>query len=120
MVLELIAREADVAVAGADGAAPRWLSISEVGIGVPDVPSAVRELTQTLALPTFPPQERHFAPIGDHDGLLILVDHERIWFPTLTRRPADGPLQVRIDGPHDAHELLLRVNTTHNHLPTIR
>jgi len=101
-------------------AAPRPLSISEIGIGVPDVSAAVRELTHTLALPTFPPQERDFAPIGDHDGLLILVDHERIWFPTRTHLPAGGPLSVRIDGPDDSRELLLTANTTITTSPTFR
>jgi len=120
IVLELTAREADAGFAGAHGAAPRPLSISEIGIGVPDVSAAVRELTHTLALPTFPPQERDFAPIGDHDGLLILVDHERIWFPTRTHLPAGGPLSVRIDGPDDSRELLLTANTIITTSPTFR
>lgn len=112
IVLELIAREADAATPGGDGAAPRPLSISEVGIGVPDTSAAVRELTHTLALPTFPPQEPQFAPIGNHDGLLILADYERIWFPTRTHQPARGPLSVRIDGPNQRRELQLTPNTT--------
>ncbi len=120
IVLELIARGADAAIPGSGGAAPRPLSISEVGIGVPDTSAAVRELTQTLALPTFPPQEPQFAPIGNHDGLLILVDHERVWFPTRTHQPARGPLSVRIDGFEHPRELLLTPNTSITAYPVIR
>jgi len=100
ILLEFIAREADTGEPAGDGTVPRPLSISEVGIGVPDVGTAVRELTAKFGLPTFPPQESHFAPVGDHDGLLIVVDQQRIFFPTRTHRAAHGPLEVRIHAPH--------------------
>jgi catechol 2,3-dioxygenase-like lactoylglutathione lyase family enzyme len=88
ILLELIAREAEATASGSEGSVPRILSISEVGIGVPDVAAAVRTLTQRLALPTFPPQGGGFAPVGGHDGLRIVVDQDRIWFPELP--PAGG------------------------------
>ncbi len=69
---------------------PRPLSLSEVGIGVPSVPEAVRALAGELGLPTFPPQGAQFAPVGDHDGLIILVDQNRIWFPTDAQQAARG------------------------------
>ncbi|MBF6330217.1 VOC family protein [Nocardia transvalensis] len=102
ILLELIARQHDSGAPAGDGAAPRLLSISEVGIGVPDVPEAVGALRDTFGLPQFPPQLPTFAPIGDHDGLLILADLDRIWFPTDADRPARGPVAAHIELP-DRH-----------------
>ncbi|MFC9435259.1 VOC family protein [Nocardia sp. NPDC057030] len=99
IVLELIARAADAGVPTGTGATPRLLSISEVGIGVPDVQQAVGELTETYGLAAFTPRLPAFTPVGDHDGLIILVDRERIWFPTEADRPARAAVAVRIDAP---------------------
>jgi len=102
ILLEFIARASDGGVPPSEGNAPRPLSISEVGIGVPDVADAVRALTRELGLSPFPPQGTHFAPVGNHDGLIILVDEERIWFPTDSTRAARGPVELEIDAPRTA------------------
>lgn len=102
ILLEFIAREADEGISVSGAAVPRPLSISEVGIGVPDVADAVAALAEQLGLPTFPPQGTHFAPVGGHDGLVILVDEERIWFPTAAHRAARGPVVLEIAGPRPA------------------
>ncbi len=97
IILELIARDADAEEKSANGESPRILSISEIGIGVPDVPATVTRLSEDLAIsPFFEPGDA-FAPLGDDDGLLIVVRQERIWFPTKTLRPARGSLAVRIE-----------------------
>lgn len=107
IVLELIARAADAGVAPGTGKAPRLLSISEVGIGVPDVQQAVSELAETYGLDAFTPRLPAFTPVGDHDGLIILVDRERIWFPTEADLPARAPVSVRIDAPKGGGTLAL-------------
>ncbi|MFE9581801.1 VOC family protein [Nocardia sp. NPDC006044] len=107
VVLELIARAADAGVAAGTGEAPRLLSISEVGIGVPDVRQAVGELTEAYGLAAFTPQLPVFTPVGDHDGLIILVDRERIWFPTEADLPARAAVAVRIDAPKGGATLTL-------------
>ena len=112
ILLEFIARQADAEIPGGTGPVPRPLSISEVGIGVPDVGAAVRELADTLGLPTFPPQEAQFAPVGNHDGLLILVDDERVWFPTRTHQAARGPLTARIHAPKHSRDVAITAYTT--------
>ncbi len=99
IILELIARDADVDAIPGNGESPRILSISEIGIGVTDVPATVQRLSTELALPPFGNQGEKFAPVGNHDGLLIVVDQERIWFPTRSLRPARGPLDVHIETP---------------------
>jgi len=98
ILLEFIARDADDHALASEADAPQPLSISEVGIGVPDVAGAVATLTEQFALPAFPPQGTHFAPVGGHDGLVILVDEERIWFPTASHQAARGPVDLEIEG----------------------
>jgi len=98
ILLEFIAREADEHAPASTADVPQPLSISEVGIGVPDVADAVATLTEHLGLPAFPPQGTHFAPVGGHDGLVILVDEERIWFPTASHQAARGPVDLEIEG----------------------
>lgn len=99
IILELIARDTDADETPGNGESPRILSISEIGIGVPDVPATVQRLSQKLDLSPFYSQGSQFAPVGNHDGLLIVVDQERIWFPTQSLRPARGPLDVQIEAP---------------------
>lgn len=76
---------------------PSVLSISEIGIAVPDVPATVQRLSTELGIPPFYDHDENFAPLGNHDGLLIVVSQDRIWFPTTSLRPARGPLAVEIE-----------------------
>lgn len=94
IVLEHIAREAD-----RDQPPGPPSCISEVGIAVPDVPAAVARLGEELGLPPFPPQGAQFAPVGGHDGLLIVVQQDRTWFPTDGLRAPRGPVDVVVAGP---------------------
>lgn len=96
IILEFIARDADAAAAPSAGPGPRVLSISEVGIGVADVLGAVAQISRELAVPVFHDLSGTFASMGSHDGLLIIVHEDRIWFPTADSRPARGPLAVDI------------------------
>src|SRR5919201_46562 len=57
------------------------LSIAEVGLPVDDVPAAVDALA-TLGLGPYDEWDDTFAPLGDADGLLIVVRPGRAWFPT--------------------------------------
>lgn len=57
------------------------LCVSEVGIAVDDVSSAVRGLAEH-GIAAYGGNTSDFAPVGDVDGLLILVGAGRPWFPT--------------------------------------
>lgn len=57
------------------------LNVSEVGIAVDDVPRALRELA-AHGVEAYGWNADDFAPVGDVDGLLILVGAGRPWFPT--------------------------------------
>lgn len=98
IVLELIARDADAGTPASDGPTPTLHAISEVGIAVPDVPAAVHRLGADMGLPPFPPQGPTFAPVGGHDGLLIVVQEDRVWFPTEGLTAAGGPVHVQVEG----------------------
>jgi hypothetical protein len=51
-----------------------------------------------------------FTPLGDHDGLLIVVRPGRPWFPTPTVTPSLGPIAVTVELPRDGKSLALTAN----------
>jgi catechol-2,3-dioxygenase len=88
-IVELIARER---APGED----LFLEISEVGLPVADVGSAVEWLEEELGLPHFSGNRRDFSAVGDDRGLFIVVPVGRPWL--FTDEPApDAPLRVGID-----------------------
>jgi catechol 2,3-dioxygenase-like lactoylglutathione lyase family enzyme len=73
------------------------LSLAEAGLPVDDVPAAVEALQRTFELPAYDEWGESFAPLGDDDGLLIVVHAGRGWFPV--GEPAGkAPIEVRIAG----------------------
>ena len=86
-VVELIARPQ----------AREELTLAEVGLPVEDVPKAVETLRRELGLPLYDEAGDSFAPVGDDDGLLIVVRVGRGWFPVGV--PAgDSPIEITIEG----------------------
>jgi len=78
---ELIGRHtADSASAAPFGPAS-FLNVSEIGVAVPDVPTAVADLTARLDVAPYGDTSDTFAAIGDEHGLFIVVREGRIWFP---------------------------------------
>lgn len=96
MVLELIARRNRPEPPTATP--PQILSVSEVGVAVADVPGAVARLHEAYGLPTFGPTSAEFAPVGDEEGLLILVEAGRAWLPVFDVVAAPLPLDVEVSG----------------------
>lgn len=95
MVLELIARRERPRP---DTQFPGLISISEVGIAVSDVAATTRLVgaaTGATVLGTAAPQ---FAPVGDHDGLLILVTTGRGWLPAFDTHAEPLSLRVHLSG----------------------
>jgi catechol 2,3-dioxygenase-like lactoylglutathione lyase family enzyme len=97
IILEFIARDADASTVSGTGENPHMLSISEVGIGVDDVLDTVATLSDELAIPNYYDLSSTFASMGSHDGLLIVVQQDRLWFPSKASMPARGPLTVQIE-----------------------
>jgi hypothetical protein len=87
-------------------------SLAEIGLPVDDVPAAVDALA-TLGLTPYREPDETFAPVGDEDGLLIVVRVGRGWFPV--GEPAGAaPIDVVVEGagrgelevPGSAHRVL--------------
>ena len=86
-VVELIARP----VARAE------LTLAEVGLPVEDVAAAVETLERDLGLSPYDEWSESFAPLGDDDGLLIVVQVGRGWFPVGVPA-ANSAIEVTISG----------------------
>ncbi|WP_434769306.1 VOC family protein [Curtobacterium flaccumfaciens] len=95
--LESGARRAGV---GTDAGVP-LVSVSEVGVPVPDVLGAASALRRAGLEPYANPPGESFAAVGDVDGLVILVSPDRRWFPTGDRSPSSAPvvIDVGLDAP---------------------
>lgn len=98
-VLELIGRRDHSTPRRGTGPAD-VLSISEVGVAVPDVPATTRALAADFGIPPYaqdaPGQD--FSPVGHADGMLILVSPGRVWSPTATRIAHEQALTVHAVG----------------------
>jgi catechol-2,3-dioxygenase len=77
------------------------VSVSEVGVPVPDVLGAASALRRAGLEPYANPPGESFAAVGDVDGLVILVSPDRRWFPTGDRSPSNAPvvIDVGLDAP---------------------
>jgi catechol-2,3-dioxygenase len=60
------------------------ISISEIGLVTHDVPALVKTITEEYSLSVFykQPAQENFTAVGDDEGLLVLVNENRNWFPT--------------------------------------
>jgi catechol-2,3-dioxygenase len=73
------------------------IAVSEVGLPVADVGTAVTFLETELGLPHFSGDREGFSAVGDDHGLFIVVPVGRDWL--FTDRPAsDAPVRVTIEG----------------------
>jgi hypothetical protein len=72
------------------------LAIAEVGLPVEDVAGAVRALAE-LGIEPYRDWDETFAPLGDADGLLIVVRTGRDWFPYDIPAGA-AAIEVRVEG----------------------
>ena len=112
IILEFIARDADASRVSGKGENPHMLSISEVGIGVANVLDTVATLSEELAIPNFYDLSSTFASMGSDDGLLIVVQQDRLWFPNKVSKPARGPLTVQIESPTRPSRVILGSRTS--------
>lgn len=79
--------------------------VSELGVVVPDVLSAVHRLGERFGLHPFIDLSDTFTPVGGHDGMLIVVRAGRGWFPV--GRPAT-PTPFEIQFSHEGRSTGLR------------
>lgn len=98
-VLELITRrDLDNATPG-PFSSDDLLCISEVGVASSDVLALAAFLEKAATAPSYGAGPgSSFSPVGDTDGLLILVSPGRAWFPTTDRLAATSPISVEAVG----------------------
>ncbi len=82
LILELIGRRR-LPASGRTGAfhGTELTCVSEVGLPVADVSALGAQAGAALGLQPLSPPTPHFAALGDDEGLLIVVDATRCWFP---------------------------------------
>ena len=78
---ELIARHTLDCASDAPFGSENLLSVSEIGVAVPDVAATVADLTERIGIARYGETSDTFTPIGDERGLFIVVRAGRIWFP---------------------------------------
>lgn len=106
LILELIGRRrlpASSRVGAFDGS--EITCLSEVGLPVADVPATQRGLAGRLGLAPLSEPSPVFAPLGDDEGLLIVVDATHHWFPEQVDLPNAQGLVVEIEAPHGPAEV---------------
>jgi len=99
-LLELIERRAlPASPRGAGFTADDIVRVSEVGVAVPDVVTAVDACAAAGVASYGSAPDPGFSAVGDVDGLLVLVPAERRWFPAHDREPANGATTIVADVP---------------------
>jgi catechol-2,3-dioxygenase len=94
--LESGARRAGDGSGTGTGAVVPLVSVSEVGVPVPDVLGAVEALRRAGLEPYANLPGESFSAVGDVDGLVILVSPDRRWFPTGDRSPSSAPVVIDV------------------------
>jgi catechol 2,3-dioxygenase-like lactoylglutathione lyase family enzyme len=92
--LEFIARANLPSDAAAPFTGTSLLCVSEVGRAVADVPVEVERLGRDFGIEPFGDWVDEFAPVGDQEGLFILVNEGRLWFPTDDAFAFGEPLSI--------------------------
>ncbi|KAA3438614.1 VOC family protein [Rufibacter hautae] len=81
-VLEFICRHNLATTSAAPFGPESILGVSEIGLVVPEVSSAVHALFQMTGLRVWQEAGPDFKAVGDETGLFIVVQEGRVWFPT--------------------------------------
>lgn len=60
------------------------LSVSEIGLVTDSVPALAKTIIEKYNIPVFDkqPAQNNFTALGNDEGLLVLVNEDRNWFPT--------------------------------------
>ncbi len=93
-VLEFIARHDLPNTASSPFDSDQILCVSEIGIAAESVSAMVEELRTRVGVELYRPGSDTFAPVGDENGLFIVVPAGREWFPNTGIRAASLPTTV--------------------------
>ncbi|MGG1618927.1 VOC family protein [Paenibacillus sp. NRS-1782] len=73
------------------------LRISEIGLPVDNVPECCKTITAMFQIDSWGEAGQQFTPLGDAEGLLIVIDKQRPWFPD-DRMPCGFNTKIVIKG----------------------
>jgi catechol-2,3-dioxygenase len=76
------------------------ICVDEVGMPIKEVSAGIAFMEKELGLKPWKEPTEKFAPIGDQEGLFILVEEGRIWFAT-DRASSQVPISLTILGEED-------------------
>ncbi len=107
---ELIARDMLPEAETSRFTAANILSVSEIGIPVPNVPETVELLRQVAGLEPYRGETETFAAVGDENGLLIVVQRGREWYPKTGVTAEFLQMEIRIESGEQT--FLLRLEET--------
>lgn len=83
------------------------LYVSEIGLVTNDVPFLAEQLIQNYGLEVYSkqPVQDSFTALGDEEGLFILVNADRNWFPT-EKKAASFPTKIFFDTLNQHNQVL--------------
>jgi catechol-2,3-dioxygenase len=82
-------------------------SVCEVGLVVNDVPALTTRLRNALTVTPFRGSEgATFTALGDEEGLLIVVQREREWYPNTGLAAAPAPLRLALSLTDETQHML--------------
>ncbi|MDT9723312.1 VOC family protein [Paenibacillus sp. ClWae2A] len=76
--------------------AKHLLCISEIGLPVDDVPDTISKMNGLYHLEPFAGDGKQFSPIGDAEGMFIVIDKEMPWFPD-GRKPGVFATEAKVE-----------------------
>jgi len=95
-ILEFIARHALPNAAPPPFSSHHMLNISEIGLATDDVLATAARLQTEWGIDPYRAPGDTFAPIGDEEGLLIVVKRGREWFPDTGRIAGAYPVWAEL------------------------
>jgi catechol-2,3-dioxygenase len=103
-IVELIARRDLTAMpVPAD---PGFTSVSEIGLVAEDIPALAARITRELGVPVYRDSAGDtFAALGDEEGLLILAQRGRIWYPDTGKAAVPAPVGCELQAGDDKWNL---------------
>lgn len=70
------------------------LCVSEIGLATTDVLAKASSLADDFGLPAYREGDETFSPMGDANGLIIVVPVGRAWYPTTDAVAAELPVKI--------------------------
>jgi catechol-2,3-dioxygenase len=105
-MVELIARQNLLNASRAPFDAASIFNISEIGIVVDDVMATAQKIQREMRLNIFNDSiSDDFAALGSDEGLLIVVQRDRLWFPNRQIAAMSFETTILADGVYQTHRL---------------